>query len=173
MGHYLEPGHFIIDIEYLMIDKIKKTSLEVNSIYLSRIFWVHMYTRNTGRLSVSFRLKNIYSLVSKVLDEKMIIYFGIRWRLSILQCHLQVANLYRSDSSGAGQPIEDGRRITPVAPYGWKTTRFHQAIEDWFHYAGRTFDVDKSLLKQTRALWDLMSRVSPQIFIDYIVYYRE
>jgi hypothetical protein len=105
----------------------KKTSLEVNNIYLSKIFWVHMYTGNTGRLSVSLRLKNIYSLVLKVLDEKMIIYFGIRWRLSILPCYLHVAKLYRSDSSGAGQPIEDGRTITPVGPFGWKTTRFHQS----------------------------------------------
>ena len=31
--------------------------------------------------------------------------------------------------------------VTQLTSASWQTTRFYNAIEDWFRYNGRTFDV--------------------------------
>ena len=48
--------------------------------------------------------------------------------------------------------------ITQLTSASWQTTRFHDAIEDWFHYNGRTFDVKiYDRFKRKYAKWNRKS----------------
>lgn len=45
--------------------------------------------------------------------------------------------------------------VTQLTSASWQTTRFHNAIEDWFRYNGRTFDVKiYDRFKRKYAKWD-------------------
>ncbi|KAL4934995.1 hypothetical protein BDV06DRAFT_140442 [Aspergillus oleicola] len=45
--------------------------------------------------------------------------------------------------------------VTQLTSASWQISRFHDAIEDWFHYKGRTFDVKTyDRFKRNYAKWD-------------------
>ncbi|GKZ49461.1 hypothetical protein AbraIFM66951_002025 [Aspergillus brasiliensis] len=45
--------------------------------------------------------------------------------------------------------------VTQLTSASWQISRFHDAIEDWFHYKGRTFDVKTyDRFKRKYAKWD-------------------
>lgn len=55
--------------------------------------------------------------------------------------------------------------ITSVNRFCWSVERFHSAIEDWFEYAGRTFDV--KCYENYNKAHEKWSRKSSVIMIDH------
>lgn len=50
--------------------------------------------------------------------------------------------------------------VTQLSP-SWQTERFHNAVEDWFHYAGRTFDMEiYDRFQKEYAKWDRKSSMT-------------
>ncbi|KAL6232751.1 hypothetical protein BDW75DRAFT_12336 [Aspergillus navahoensis] len=51
------------------------------------------------------------------------------------------ANISRPGSLDRARGFANGGGVTQLTSASWQITRFHDAIEDWFRYKGRTFDV--------------------------------